>query len=197
MLAAYHSGLKLPDDITLHLAGRYFGYVRHLPDAAERARGGGNGVYYHISYWGGPASYLWLATMHPALMWEELEKSYALDARRIWILNVGDIKPGEYLTQLFSDMAFDPGAYPDLAAVRAHLKAWRRIPSDPNTRTRWRTFCGAITTLRSSVNQSMSAGARPIRRSRCMRRRTISSPMAMKMRGALLRTRSSRRIRTP
>ncbi len=36
VLAAYHSGLKLPDDITLTWPDDNFGYVRHLPDAAER-----------------------------------------------------------------------------------------------------------------------------------------------------------------
>ena len=27
--------------------------------------------------------------------------------RKIWVLNVGDIKPSEYLTELFLDMAWD------------------------------------------------------------------------------------------
>ena len=75
-----------------------------MSDAEERKRSGGSGVYYHISYWGGPMSYLWLASTHPALLWEEMNKAYRFDARRIWILNVGDIKPGEYLTQLFLDI---------------------------------------------------------------------------------------------
>jgi hypothetical protein len=53
-----------------------------------------------------------------------MNKAYRFDARRLWILNVGDIKPGEYLTQLFLDMAFDSDAFPDTASVRAHLKRW-------------------------------------------------------------------------
>ena len=111
VLPAYDTGLKVPDDVTLTWPDDNYGYIRRLSDPDEQARSGGAGVYYHISYWGGPASYLWLATTHPALLWEEMDKAYRFDARRIWVLNVGDIKPGEYLTQLFLDMAFDKDAF--------------------------------------------------------------------------------------
>ena len=124
VLQAYDVGLKLPDDIMLTWPDDNYGYIRHLPNGAERMRSGGSGIYYHISYWGAPASYLWLATTHPALMWEETNKAYRLDARKIWIVNVGDIKPGEYLTQLFLDMAFDNEAFGAISSVRAHLKHW-------------------------------------------------------------------------
>ncbi|MEJ0026255.1 MAG: glycosyl hydrolase 115 family protein [Rhizomicrobium sp.] len=122
VLPAYDTGLNVPDDVTLTWPDDNFGYIRRLSNAAERARSGGSGVYYHISYWGGPMSYLWLASQHPALIWEEMNKAYRFGARRIWVLNVGDIKPGEYLTQLFLDMAWDNGAFPDIAHVRAHLR---------------------------------------------------------------------------
>jgi hypothetical protein len=124
VLPAYDAGLKVPDDVTLAWPDDNFGYIRRLSNAQERARSGGSGVYYHISYWGGPMSYLWLAETHPALLWEEMNKAYRFDARRYWILNVGDIKPGEYLTQLFMDIGFDAGAYPDAPSVKAHLKTW-------------------------------------------------------------------------
>ena len=124
VLLAYDTGLKLPDDITLTWPDDNYGYIRRLSNPAERTRSGGSGVYYHISYWGGPTSYLWLATTHPALLWEEMNKAWRFDARRIWILNVGDIKPGEYLTELFLDMAFDADAFAGTASVRAHLERW-------------------------------------------------------------------------
>jgi len=124
VLPAYDAGLKVPDDITLAWPDDNFGYIRRLSNAKERLRSGGSGVYYHISYWGGPMSYLWLASTHPALMWEEMNKAYRFDARRYWILNVGDIKPGEYLTQLFLDIAFNANAFPDAQSVKAHLKDW-------------------------------------------------------------------------
>ena len=124
VLPAYDSGLKVPDDVTITWPDDNFGYLRRLSNAKERARSGGSGIYYHISYWGYPMSYLLLANTHPALMWEETDKAYRFGAHRLWVLNVGDIKPGEYLTQLFFDMAFDHEAFPDIASVRAHLRDW-------------------------------------------------------------------------
>ncbi|MDE2161801.1 MAG: glycosyl hydrolase 115 family protein [Alphaproteobacteria bacterium] len=125
VLPAYNTGLvKLPGDITLNWPDDNFGYIRRLSDAKERERSGGSGVYYHISYWGGPMSYLWLASEDPALMWEEMTKAYHFDARRVWILNVGDIKPGEFLTQFFLAMAFDETAFNNISSVRAYLKNW-------------------------------------------------------------------------
>jgi hypothetical protein len=144
VLPAYDAGLKVPDDVTLAWPDDNFGYIRRLSNAEERKRSGGSGVYYHVSYWGGPMSYLWLASTHPALLWEEMNKAYRFDARRYWILNVGDIKPGEYLTQLFMDIAFDSEAFPDAASVRAHLKRGRRQISARPTPTRspnlWRYY---------------------------------------------------------
>jgi hypothetical protein len=124
VLSAYDAGLKLPDDIIMTWPDDNYGYIRRLSNPAEQKRPGGAGVYYHISYWGSPMSYLWLATTHPALLWEEMSKAYRFDARKIWILNVGDLKPGEYLTQLFLDMAFDAPAFDKVGSVRAHLKRW-------------------------------------------------------------------------
>jgi hypothetical protein len=124
VLEAYDAGLALPSDVMLTWPDDNHGYIRRLPNLKERARAGGSGVYYHISYWGSPMSYLWLATTHPALIWEEMNKAYRLDARKIWVLNVGDIKPGEYLTQLLLDMAFDNEALADISSVRAHLTRW-------------------------------------------------------------------------
>jgi hypothetical protein len=145
VLPAYDAGLKVPDDVTLVWPDDNFGYIRRLSNAEERKRAGGAGVYYHISYWGGPMAYLWLASTHPALLWEEMNKAYRFDARRYWILNVGDIKPGEYLTQLFMDMGFDSEAFPDTASVRAHLKSWAAqnfgaANADDIARVLWRYY---------------------------------------------------------
>ncbi|HET8655913.1 MAG TPA: glycosyl hydrolase 115 family protein [Longimicrobiaceae bacterium] len=107
VLPLYRAGLKVPDDVTIVWPDDNFGYIREFPDSAERARSGGSGVYYHISYLGSPESYLWLNTTPPALLWEEMSKAWDLGVRREWILNVGDIKPGEIGLSLFLEMAWD------------------------------------------------------------------------------------------
>lgn len=122
VLDVYGAGLKVPEDVTLVWPEDNYGYISQLPTAAERARSGGSGVYYHISYWGRPHDYLWLATTHPALIREQMERAWRLDARKLWVVNVGDIKPGEYLTQYFLDLAFDHRTFAQ--TPREHLTLW-------------------------------------------------------------------------
>ncbi|WP_201980029.1 glycosyl hydrolase 115 family protein [Hymenobacter rubidus] len=111
VLTLYQAGLKLPDDVTIVWADDNHGYIRQLSDKSEQKRSGGSGVYYHVSYWGAPQDYLWLSSISPALMSYELSKAYALDARRLWVVNVGDIKPAELETQFAMDLAWNVGRW--------------------------------------------------------------------------------------
>lgn len=107
VLDVYNAGLEVPEDIVLMWCDDNYGYIRHFPTAEERARKGGNGIYYHVSYWGRPHDYLWLGTFSPYLLYQQMKQAYDHDVRKIWILNVGDIKPIEYQTELFMDMAWN------------------------------------------------------------------------------------------
>jgi hypothetical protein len=107
VLDVYRAGLHVPDDVTLGWSDDNYGYIREFPTASERTRKGGSGVYYHVSYWGEPHDYLWLCTTPPALIREEMTKAYDLGARRIWILNVGDLKPAEGDIDYFLTLAWD------------------------------------------------------------------------------------------
>ena len=95
VLDAYNAGLQVPDDITLTWVDDNHGYIRQLPRTAEQQRSGGNGIYYHLSYWGTPNDYLWLCSTSPSLISYELTKAYDNGVRNLWIINVGDIKPAE------------------------------------------------------------------------------------------------------
>ena len=106
-LDAYDAGLEVPDDVTLVWTDDNYGYMKRVSNERERARSGSSGVYYHISYLGAPHDYLWISTTAPALMYEELKKTYDAGADRYWLLNVGDIKPMEIAIQQFMDMAWD------------------------------------------------------------------------------------------
>jgi hypothetical protein len=107
VLTLYQAGLKLPDDVTIVWADDNHGYIRQLSDKEEQKRSGGSGVYYHLSYWGAPQDYLWLSSISPALVSYELSKAYALGARRLWVVNVGDLKPAELETQFALDLAWN------------------------------------------------------------------------------------------
>jgi hypothetical protein len=123
VLADYRRGLKVPEDVTVVYTDDNFGYVRSFPTAEERARPGGFGVYYHVSYLGRPLSYLWLETTPPALVWEEMSKAYANGARRFWVLNVGDLKPAEIATEFFMQMAWDASRW-RRERLRDFLREW-------------------------------------------------------------------------
>lgn len=107
VLDVYNAGLEVPDDVTLMWCDDNYGYIRHFPTAEECMRKGGNGIYYHVSYWGRPHDHLWLCTFHPALIYQQMSEAYERGIQRMWILNVGDIKPCEYQMELFLDMAWD------------------------------------------------------------------------------------------
>ena len=132
VLDIYNAGLQVPDDVTLMWCDDNYGYIRHFPTAEERARKGGNGVYYHVSYWGRPHDHLWLSTMSPSLIYQQMKQAYDQGIQKIWILNVGDIKPAEYQIELFMDMAWNLEAVAQ-EGVTAHLKHWleRELGTSP------------------------------------------------------------------
>ncbi len=109
ILDLYNQGVKntIPDYVTLMWTDDNFGYIRQLPTEDEAKRSGGAGIYYHLSYHGRPTSYLWLGTTQPGLIREEMTKAYDMDAREIWVANVGDLKPAETEIEYFLDLARD------------------------------------------------------------------------------------------
>lgn len=123
VLDIYNAGLQVPDDVTLIWCDDNYGYIRHFPTAEERARKGGNGIYYHVSYWGRPHDYLWLGTFSPYLLHQQMKLAYDRGIQKMWVLNVGDIKPAEYQIELFLDMAWNIDEVTEIG-VTAHLKSW-------------------------------------------------------------------------
>ena len=107
VLDIYEKGLKVPDDVTLVWPDDNFGYIKRLSNKEEQKRKGASGIYYHISYCGEPHDYLWINTTPATLIYEEMRKAYDTGANRYWLLNVGDIKPGELGMKFFLDMAWD------------------------------------------------------------------------------------------
>ena len=124
VLSLYQRGMVLPDDITIMWPDDNHGYIRQFPDSAEQKRSGGHGIYYHLSYWGRPYDYLWLSSISPALMSFELMEAYKAKANRIWIFNVGDIKPAEAEIQFAMDMAWDISVGGTAAKANEYLASW-------------------------------------------------------------------------
>lgn len=123
VLDIYKSGLKVPDDVTLVWCDDNYGYITKLSDSLEQQRKGGSGIYYHISYFGKPHDYLWLYSTQPGLIYSEMKKAWDHGARKLWILNVGDIKPAEYGAEFFLDLAWNINSVNN-NTVYQHLNNW-------------------------------------------------------------------------
>jgi hypothetical protein len=108
----YEKGMRVPDDVTLLWCDDNWGNLRRLPTPQELERGGGAGIYYHFDYVGGPRSYKWLNTVPIAKVWEQMNLAHEYGANRIWIVNVGDLKPMEFPIEFFLDLARDPKSWP-------------------------------------------------------------------------------------
>ncbi len=108
----YDKGMRVPDDVTLLLCDDNWGNVRKLPTLGQPPRGGGYGMYYHFDYVGGPRNYKWLNTNPISRVWEEMHLTKEYGDDRIWIVNVGDIKPMEFPIEFFMDYAWDPDKWP-------------------------------------------------------------------------------------
>lgn len=106
------SGLKVPDDVTIMWSDDNWGNIRRLPKPDDKPRAGGHGVYYHYDFHGGPRSYEWLNTSPIQRTWEQMHLAYRHGADRIWIVNVGDIKPMEFPISFFLDYAWAPEELP-------------------------------------------------------------------------------------
>ncbi|WP_207494775.1 glycosyl hydrolase 115 family protein [Aridibaculum aurantiacum] len=107
----YDKGMRVPDDVTLLLCDDNWGNIRKLPKLNEKPRKGGYGIYYHFDYVGGPRNYKWINTNNIARVWEQMHLAWKYNARQIWIVNVGDIKPMEFPTSFFLDYAWNPNKW--------------------------------------------------------------------------------------
>ena len=107
----YDAGFRVPDDVMILISDDNWGDIRRVPTAAERNRKGGWGIYYHVDYVGAPRNTKWINVTQTQQMFEQLSLAYDFGIQRMWILNVGDLKPMEYPIQLFMDMAWNPKEY--------------------------------------------------------------------------------------
>ncbi len=123
VLDAYHNGLEVPDDITLLWSDDKHGYCRNLCNPVEMNRKGGAGIYYHLSYHGDPASWIWLSPLSTVFLSTELTKAYTFGARKIWVFNVGDIKPAEKEISFVMDLAWDINRWKPSEAHK-YIKCW-------------------------------------------------------------------------
>ncbi|MFN4296163.1 MAG: glycosyl hydrolase 115 family protein [Brevundimonas sp.] len=118
----YDDGMRVPDDVTLLFADDNWGNIRRLP-APGSERPGGYGVYFHFDYVGGPRNYKWLNTTQVERTWEQMNLAWEYGADRLWIVNVGDLKPMELPISAFMAQAWNPETM-TLEAMTAFTRDW-------------------------------------------------------------------------
>ena len=123
VLQIMENGLNVPEDVTLMWCDDNYGYMTRLGNAEQQKRPGGGGVYYHLSYWGQPHDYMWLATEQPGLIYNEMKEAYDYNARKLWIVNVHEPKVAAYELELFLDMAWDINSV-NANTLEKHLQTW-------------------------------------------------------------------------
>ena len=106
----YDAGMTVPDDVTLLLCDNNWGYIRRIGRDFERKRKGGLGLYYHIDMNGGPWNDRWVNTTTIPKLREQLNLAYQTGIDRIWIINVGDLKPKEVPIDFIMHYAWNPEA---------------------------------------------------------------------------------------
>lgn len=123
VLDYYDKGMKVPDDVTLLLCDDNWGNVRRVPNTKERKHKGGWGLYYHVDYVGAPRNSKMLNVTPVQNPWEQLTLAYENGIDRLWILNVGDLKPMEYPISQFMDIAWNPHKYA-ANQITDHTRDW-------------------------------------------------------------------------
>jgi hypothetical protein len=119
----YNAGMRVPDDVTLLWAEDNWGDVRRLPNAEERKRSGGAGVYYHFDYHGGPRNYQWINSSPIPKIWDQMSLAKQYGADRVWIVNVGHFKGCEFPIEFFMNLAYDTTRWSN-DTLDAYTRLW-------------------------------------------------------------------------
>jgi len=121
----YDAGFTVPDDVTLLFCDNNWGYIRRTGPEKEQSRKGGMGMYYHIDMNGGPWNDRWVNTTTAAKIREQLNLAYQTGINRIWIINVGDLKPKEMPIDFILNYAWNPDKYP-ADKIDQYMVDWAR-----------------------------------------------------------------------
>ena len=116
----YDKGMRVPDDVTLLWCDDNWGNIRRLPTPEERAPARRSGHLLPLRLRRRPAQ---LQVAEHDSDPEDLgadAPGLALRRDRIWIVNVGDIKPMEFPIQFFLDYAWNPARWPADEPRRVH-----------------------------------------------------------------------------
>ena len=121
----------------------------------ERKRSGGAGIYYHFDFHGGPRSYEWLNNTQIIKVQEQMNLAYNYGATKIWIVNVGDLKPMEFPMEFFMNFAWDPQRWPK-EKVSEYTRLWAQREFGPKYAGEIADIVSKYTKYNASASRSLS-----------------------------------------
>ncbi|RXW16249.1 hypothetical protein EST38_g9605 [Candolleomyces aberdarensis] len=130
----YTKGLQVPDYVTLLWSDDNWGNIRGFPPASERNRTGGAGVYYHLDYVGEPRNYKWITSTQLEKVHEQLSLAVARSSIKLWILNVGDLKPYEREVEFFLNYGWNSTRW-NHSNINQYVSAWAQREFDVSAAT--------------------------------------------------------------
>lgn len=115
------------DDVILMFCEDNFGHMRYLPSEKEPHEAG-YGMYFHLDYHGEPISYEWINSTPLTAIWEQMTIAYEQGVRKVWMVNVGDLKGNEFPLSYFMELAYDFEAWGSNAPnrTRQFTEQWLR-----------------------------------------------------------------------
>jgi hypothetical protein len=87
-------------------------------------------LWQHFDYVGDPINHKWINTIQLQKTYEQMRLAKDREADRLWIVNVGDIKPYEIPTTHWFDLAYDIDAF-DETSTPAWLEQWAAKTFEP------------------------------------------------------------------
>ncbi|PIL23731.1 hypothetical protein GSI_13481 [Ganoderma sinense ZZ0214-1] len=123
VLGYYEDGMTVPDDVMLLWSDDNYGNIRRAPTPNERNRTGGSGIYYHIDYVGPPRNYKWITSSQIEKTYEQMSTAVNRDATKIWVVNVGDLKPYEMHTEFFITYGYDASKW-NYNNLNSYVTGW-------------------------------------------------------------------------
>ncbi|KIY44327.1 hypothetical protein FISHEDRAFT_51503 [Fistulina hepatica ATCC 64428] len=125
----YDDGMRFEDYVTLLWTDDNWGNIRRYPLADERNRSGGAGVYYHLDLVGDPQDYKWITSSQISKIYEQMSTAVTFNATRVWVLNVGDLKPYERETEFFLTYGYDASVW-NLSSLDQFVFSWAQREFD-------------------------------------------------------------------
>ncbi|KAF2002039.1 glycoside hydrolase family 115 protein [Amniculicola lignicola CBS 123094] len=119
----FEAGMSVPEHVTLLWTEDNWQNIRRLPVGNEVERSGGAGVYYHFDYVGDTRNFKWINTIQLQKTLEQMRLAVDRQADRLWIVNVGDIKPYEIPISHWFDIAYDIDAW-DEKSIPKWIEGW-------------------------------------------------------------------------